>query len=87
VGKTIALSIIAAGRSALWASAHLAGQSAMGPLGMVEVDPVADDAFDSDAVGLFVRVDRLEFERSRFLRSISEGYLVLVGTIVVRGRC
>ncbi len=35
----------------------------MGPLGVVEVDPLADDPFGLEAVGQVVQVDRLVFER------------------------
>ena len=31
----------------------------MGPLGVVEVDPLADDPFGREAVGQLVQVDRL----------------------------
>ena len=36
----------------------------MGPLGVVEVDPRADDPFGLEAVGQLVQVDRLVFERA-----------------------
>ncbi len=35
----------------------------MGPLGVVEAYPLADDPFGPEAVGEFVQVDRLVFER------------------------
>ena len=35
----------------------------MGPLGVVEVHPVPDDPFGPEAIGQFVQVDRLVFER------------------------
>ena len=35
----------------------------MGPLGVVEVDPLADDPFGREAVGQLVQVDRLVFQR------------------------
>ena len=35
----------------------------MGPLGVVEVDPFADDPFGLEAIGQFVEVNRLVFER------------------------
>ncbi len=36
----------------------------MGPLGVVEVDPRADDPFGVEAVGELVQVDRLVLERA-----------------------
>jgi len=36
----------------------------MGPLGVVEVDPIADDPFGLEAVRQLVQVDRLVFERA-----------------------
>ncbi len=36
----------------------------MGPLGVVEVDPLADDAIGPEAVGQLVQIDRLVLERS-----------------------
>ena len=35
----------------------------MGPLGIVEVDPLADDPVRLEAVGQLVQIDRLVFER------------------------
>ncbi len=35
----------------------------MGPLGVVEVDPFADDLFSPEAIGQFVQVDGLVFEQ------------------------
>jgi len=35
----------------------------MGPLGVVEADPLADDPFGLEAVGQLMQVDRLVFER------------------------
>ena len=36
----------------------------MGPLGVVEVDPLADDPFGFEAVRQLVQVDGFVFERS-----------------------
>ena len=36
----------------------------MGPLGVVEADPLADDLFGLEAVGQVVQVDHLVFERA-----------------------
>ena len=36
----------------------------MGPLGVIEVDPRADDPFGLEAVGELVQVDRFIFERA-----------------------
>ena len=38
-------------------------EGGVGPLGVVEADPVADDPLGLEAVGQFVQVDRLVFER------------------------
>jgi len=35
----------------------------MGPLGVVEVDPLADDPLGPEAIRQFVQIDRLVFER------------------------
>ncbi len=35
----------------------------MGPLGVIEVDPLVDDPFGREAVGQFVEIDRLIFQR------------------------
>jgi hypothetical protein len=36
----------------------------MGPLGIIEVDPLADNPFGFEAVRQFVQVDSLVFERT-----------------------
>ena len=36
----------------------------MGPFGVVEADPLGNDAFGPEAVGQFVQIDRLVFERA-----------------------
>ncbi len=40
-----------------------AGKGGMGPGGVVEVDPLADDPFGPEAVGSLVQLDRLVLER------------------------
>ena len=41
----------------------MAGEGGMGPFSVVEVDPLADDAFGLEAVSQLVQVNRLVFER------------------------
>ena len=43
----------------------------MGPLGVVEVDPFADNPFGLEAIRQFVEVNRLVFERPP--ESLDEG--------------
>jgi len=39
-------------------------KSGVGPLGVVEGDPVANDPFGVEAIARLVRIDRLVFERA-----------------------
>ena len=36
----------------------------MGPLGVIEIDPVADDPFGDEAVAQLMEIDRLVYENS-----------------------